>query len=190
MLFQSQHWLIIDCRSNTGKEYPQSSQGVLALLRTPGMGSGLAVQLLSLVQLFATPRTAIYQVFLSLTISSSLPKFMSIELVMPTNYLFLYHPLLYLLSIFLSIRVFSNESAVCIRWPKYWSFSFNISHVKEYSRLISLKMDLFDLAFQGTLKSLLQHHISNASNLWCSAFFTVQLSHLYLSTGKTIALTI
>ena len=133
MLFQSQHWLIIDCRSNMGKEYPQSSQGVLVLVRTPGMGSGLVVQLLSPVQLFAIPRTAIYQGFLFLIISWSLPKFMSIESVMPSNYLFLYHPLLHLPSIFPGIRVFSNESALPIRWPKYWSFSFSISPSKQYA---------------------------------------------------------
>ena len=111
---------------------------------------------------------------------------------MPYNHLILCHPLLLLLSIFPSIRVFSNESALCIRWPKYWSFSFSIiSPSKEYSGLISFKIDWFDLlAVQGTLKSLLQYHNSKASILQCSAFFMVQLSHLYMTTGKTIALTI
>jgi len=116
---------------------------------------------------------------------------MSIESVMPSNHLILCHPLLLLPSIFPSIRVFSSESAVHIRWPKYWSFSLNISPSNEHSGLISFRMDWFDLlAVQGTLKSLLQHHSLKASILWHSAFFTVQLSHLYMTTGKTIALTI
>ena len=115
---------------------------------------------------------------------------MSIESVMPSNNLILYHPLLLLTSIFHSIRVFSNESALCIRWPKYWSFSFNISPSSEHPRLISFRMDWLDLpAVQGTLKSFLQHHSSKASILRGSAFFTVQLSHPYMTTGKTIALT-
>ena len=115
---------------------------------------------------------------------------MSIESVMPSNHLTLCRPLLLLPSIFPSIRVFSNESVLCIRWPKYWSFSFSISPSNEYSELISFRMDWLDLlAVQGTLKSLLQHHSSKASVLQCSAFFTVQLSHPYISTGKTIALT-
>ena len=115
---------------------------------------------------------------------------MSIESVMPSNHLILCHPLLFLPSIFASIRVFSNESAVHIKWPKYWSFSFSISPSNEYSGLISFKIDWFDLlAVQGTLKSLLQHHSSKASILQCSAFFIVQLSHPYMTTGKTIALT-
>ena len=115
---------------------------------------------------------------------------MSIKLVMSSNCLILCHLLLLLPSIFPSIRVFSNESALLIRWPKYWSFSFNISPSNEHSGLISFRMDWLDLlAVQGTLKSLLQHHSSKASILWCSAFFTVQLSHPYMTTGKTIALT-
>ena len=115
---------------------------------------------------------------------------MSVELVMPSNHLTLCHPLLLLPSIFPSIRVFSNESALCIRWPKYWSFSFNISPSNEHPGLISFRMDWLDfLAVQGTLKSLLQHHSSKASILGHSAFFTVQLSHPYMTTGKTIALT-
>ena len=112
------------------------------------------------------------------------------ESVMPSNHLFLCHPLLFLPSIFPSIRVFSNESALHIRWPKYWSFSFSIIHSKEIPGFISFRMDWLDLlAVQGTLKSLLQHHSSKASILLCSAFFTVQLSHPYMTTGKTIALT-
>ena len=115
---------------------------------------------------------------------------MSIELVMPSNHLILCHPLLLLPSPFPSIRVFSNESALRIKWPKYWSFSFSISPSNEYSGLISLRMDWLDLlAVQGTLKSLLQHHSSEASVLWHSAFFMVRLSHPYMTTGKTLALT-
>jgi len=144
-------------------------------------------------QLFATPWTAACQAFLSITNSWSLLKLMSIELVMPSNHLILCHPFLLLPSIFPSIRVFSSESVLCIRWPKYWSFSFIISSFNEYSGLISfkpVKIDWFDiLAVKGTLKSLLQHHSSKASILQCSAFFMVQLSHPYMTTGKTIALT-
>ena len=115
---------------------------------------------------------------------------MSIESVMPSNHLILCHPLLFLPSIFPNIRVFSNESVLCIRWPKYWSFSFSISPSNEYSGLIAFRMDWLDLlAVQGTLKSLLQHHSSKALILRCSAFFIVQLSHPYMTTGKTIALT-
>ena len=147
--------------------------------------------LLSHVQLFATPKTATHQASLSITISRSLLKFMSIELVMPSNHLILCHPLLLLPSILPSFRVFSNESALHIRWPKYWSFSLSISTSNEYLGLISLRMDWLDLlAVQGTLKSLLQHHSSKASILWCSAFFMAQLSHPYMTTEKTIALTI
>ena len=117
-------------------------------------------------------------------------KLMSIELVMPSNHLILCHSLLLPPSIFPSIRVFSNESILHIRWPKYWSLSFSLSPSNEYSGLISFRMDWLDLlAVQGTLKSLLQHHNSKASILWCSAFFRVQLSHPYMTTGKTIALT-
>ena len=147
--------------------------------------------LLSHVRLFETPRTATRQASLSITISRSLLKFMSIELVIPSNHLILCHPLLLLPSILPSIRVFSNESALHIRWPKYWSFSLSISTSNEYLGLISLRMDWLDLlAVQGTLKSLLQHHSSKASILWCSAFFMAQLSHPYMTTEKTIALTI
>ena len=126
---------------------------------------------------------------LSITNSQSLFRLMSIESVMPSNHLILCHPLLLSPSIFPSIRVFSNESALRIRWPKYQSFSFNISPFNEYSGLISFRMDWLDFpAVQGTLKSLLQHHSSKASILWRSAFFIVQLSHPYMTTGKTIAL--
>ena len=138
-----------------------------------------------------TPWTAAHQASLSITNSQTLLKVMSIESVMPSNHLILCrHPLLILPSIFPRIRVFSNESALHIRWPKYWSFSFNISPSNEYSGLISFRMDWLDLfAVQGTLKSLLQHHSSKALILWLSAFFIVQLSHPYMTTGKTIALT-
>ena len=130
------------------------------------------------------------QASLSITNSRNLPKLMSIELVMPSNHLILCHPLLLLSSIFPSIREFSNESALCIRWPKYWSFSFNISPSSEQQGLISLRMDWLDLlAVQGTLKSLLQHHSSKASILRHSAFFRDQLSHPCMTTGKTISLT-
>ena len=133
-----------------------------------------------------TPRAAVHQASLSNTNSWSLLKLMSIQSVMPSNHLILCHPLLLQPSIFPSIRVFSNDSAICIRWPKYWSFSFSISPSNEYSGLISLRMDWLDLlAVQG----LLQHHRSKASILQHSAFFTVQLSHSYMTTGKTIALT-
>ena len=132
-----------------------------------------------------TPWTAACQASLSITNSWSLLKLMPIELVMPSNYLILCRPLLFLPSVFPSIRVFSNESVLRIRWPKYWSFSFSISPSNEYSGLISFRIDYFDLlAVQGTLKTLLQHHSSKASILWCSAFFIVQLSHPYLTTGR------
>ena len=147
-------------------------------------------QSLSHVRLFAIPWTAALQASLSLTNSWSLLKLMSIESVMPSNHLILCRPLLLPPSIFPSIRVFSNESALLIRWPNYWSFSFNISHSNEYSGLISFKIDWIDLLLpQGTLNSLLQHHSSKASILWQSAFFIVQLSHPYMTTGKIIALT-
>ena len=148
------------------------------------------VQLFSCI-LFATPWTAAYQVSLSITNSQSLLKPMSIMSLMPFNHFILCCPLLFLPSIFPSIRVFSNESALHIRWPKYWSFSFSISPSNEYSGLISCRIDWLDLlAVQGTLKSLLQHPSSKASILWhSSAFFIVQLSHPYMTTGKTIALT-
>ena len=135
-----------------------------------------SVQSLSRTRLFATPWTAARQASLCITNSQSSPKPMSIVSVMPSNHFILRHPLLLLPSIFPSIRVFSNESALCIRWPKYWSFRFSISSSDEYSGLISFRMDWLDLlAVQGTLKSLLQHHRSKASILQCSAFFIVQL---------------
>ena len=137
--------------------------------------------------IFATPWTATHQASLSFTISQSLLKVMSTELVMPSSHLVLCRPLLLLPSIFPSIWVFSNESALCIMWPKYWSFSSSISTSNGYSGLISFRIDWFDLlAIQGTLKSFLQHHSSKASCLWCSAFFMVQLSHPYTNTGKTV----
>ena len=147
-----------------------------------------SVQSLSHVQLFATPWIAGRQASLS-TNSQSLLKLMSIEMVMPSSHLILCRPLLLLPPILPSIRVFSNESTLRMRWPKYWSFSFSISPSNEHPGLISLRMDWLDLlAVQGTLKSLLQHH-SSKSILWCSAFFTVQFSHPYMTTRKTIALT-
>ena len=151
----------------------------------------VVVQSLSHVQLYATPWTPARQASLSFSISWSLLKLMSIELMMPSNYIMLCHPLFLLPSIFPSIRLFSSESALCIRWPKYWSFSFNISLSNEHLALVSFRMDCLGLlAVQGTLKSLLQHHSSKASIVQHSAFFMVQLSHPYMTTGKTIALTI
>ena len=145
---------------------------------------------LSHVKLFVTPWTAAFQAYLSFTISQSLLKLMSIDSMMPSNHLILCRPLLLLPLIFPSIRVFSNESALCIRCPKYWSFSCSIRPSNEYSGLISFRIDWFDLlAVQWTLRSLLQHHNSKASILQCSAFFMVQISHPYMTTGKTIALT-
>ena len=149
-----------------------------------------SVQSLSHVRLFVTPWTTTHQASPSITNSQSPPEPMCIVLAMPSNHLILCRPLLLLPSIFLSIRIFSNESALHVRWPKYWSFRFNISPSKEHPGLISFRMDSLDLlAVQGTLKSLLQHHSSKASILLHSAFFIVQLSHPYMTTGKTIALT-
>ena len=149
-----------------------------------------SVQSLSRVQLFATPWIAAHQASLSITNSWGSPRLMCIELVMPSSHLILCRPLLLLPLIPPSIRVFSNESTLCMRWTKYWSFSFSISPSKEHPGLISFRMDWLDLlAVQGTLKSLLQHHSSKASILWHSAFFTVQLSYPYMTTGKTIVLT-
>ena len=150
-----------------------------------------SVQSLSRVRLLATPWTAARQSSLSITNSQSLLKLMSIKSVMPSSHLILCHPLLLLSQIPPSIRVFSNESTLPMRWSKYWSFSFSIIPSKEIPGQISFRMDWLDLlAVQGTLKrSLLQHHSSKASILWRSAFFTVQLSHPYMTTGKTIALT-
>ena len=149
-----------------------------------------SVQSLSHVRLFATPRTTAHQASLSITNSRSLLKLMSIELVMTSNHLILCHPLLLLPSIFPSIRVFSNESVLYIRWPKYWSFSFSISPSNEYSGQISFRIDSLDhLEVQETLKSLLRHRSSKASILQCSVFYIIQLSHPHMTTGKTIALT-
>ena len=148
-----------------------------------------SVQSLSRVQLFATPWIAACQASLSITNSRSLLKLMSIESVMPSSHLILCRPLLLLPPIPPSISIFSNESALCMRWPKYWSFRLSISPSNEHPGLMSFRMDWFDLPFQGTLKSLLQHHSSKASIFRSSVFFTVQLSHPYTTTGKTIALT-
>ena len=153
----------------------------------------LSVQFSSVVQsvwLFATPWTEAHQVSLAINNSQSLLKLMSIESVMPSNQLILCHPFLLLPSTFPYIRVFSSESALHIRCPKYRSFSFSISPSNEYSGLVSFRIDWFDLlAVQVTLKNLLQYHSSKTSILWCSSFFIVQLSHPYMTTGKTIALT-
>ena len=149
-----------------------------------------SVQSLSRVWLFVTPWIAASQASLSITNSRSLPKLMCIKSVRPSSHLILCRPLLLLPPIPPSIRVFSNESTLRMRWPKYWSFSFSISPANEHPGLISFRMDWLDLlAVQGTLKSLLQHHSSKASILWCSAFFAVQLSHPYMTPGKTTALT-
>ena len=150
-----------------------------------------SVQSLSRVLLFATPWTAARQASPSTTQPWSLLKFMSIELVMTSNHLILCHPLLLLPSIFPSITVSSSELILCIRWPKYWSFSLSINPSNKHSGLISFRFDWFDiLVVQGALKSLLQQYSSKASILWYSAFFMVQLSHPYMTTGKTIAVTI
>ena len=147
-------------------------------------------QSLSCVRLLATPWIAAHQASLSITNSQSSLKLKSIESVMPSSHLILCRPLLLLPPIPPSIRVFSNESTLRMTWPKHWSFSFSISPFNEYSRLISFRIDWLELpAVQGTLKSLLQYHSSKASILWRSAFFTVHLSHPYMTTGKTIALT-
>ena len=160
------------------------------LISSPALGGG-GIQLPSPVWLIVTSCTAALQDSLSVTISWSLPKFMSIALVMSSSHLIPWCLLLLLPSVYPSIRDFSSESTVSIRWPEYWSFSFGISPSSEYSGLISLKIDWFDLlAVQGTLRSLLQHHSLKASILWHSAFFTVQLSQPHVITGKTIALTI
>ena len=149
-----------------------------------------SVQSLSRLRLFVTPWTAAHQASLSITNTRSSLKLMSTKSVMTSSHLILHHPLLLLPRIPPSIRAFSNESTLHMRWPKYWSFSFSSIPSKEHRGLISFRMDWLDLlAVQGTLKSLLQHHSSKASILWHSAFFTVQLSHPYMTTGKTIALT-
>ena len=146
-----------------------------------------SVQLLSCIWLFLTPWTAACQASLSLTKSRSLLKLMSIESVMPSNHLILCRPLLLLPSTFPSLRVFSNESVLHIRWPKFWNFSLSLSLSNEHPGLISFRMDWLDLlTVQGTLKCVLQHHGSKASILQCSAFFIVQISHSYMNTGKTL----
>ena len=156
----------------------------------PGRLQSSSVQSLSCVQLFVTPWTAAHQASLSITNSGSLIKLMSTESEMPSNHLILCRPLLFPPSIFPSIRVFFNKSVLHIRWAKYWICSFSISPSNEHPELISLRMNWLDLlAVHGTLKSLLQHHSSKASIFWHSAFFTVQLSHPYMTTGKTIGLT-
>ena len=148
----------------------------------------VVVQLLSHVQLFATPRTAAHQAFLSFIIFQSLLQLMSTELVMLSNHFIFFHSLLLLPSVLPSIKILSNESTLHIRWPKYWRFSFSISPSNEYSGLISLQIDWFSLcAVLGTLKSLLQQHSLKVSVLWCSSFFIVQLSYLCMTTGKSIA---
>ena len=158
-------------------------ENIMGILKDSIISLFVVVQSLSCVQLFATPWTAAFQASLSFTISRSLLRLMSIESVMPSNHLILCRPLLLLPSILPSIRVFSNESALHIRWPKYWSFSIRTSN--EYSGLISFRTDWFNFfAIQGTFKSLLQHHNSKASILRHSAFFMVQFSHLYMTTGK------
>ena len=182
---------------NFGKEYAHNSFGCIfrdGIDTSWGMNMfsfGQSVQFTSCrVQFFPTPWTAVHQASLSITNSQSLLKLMSIESVMPSNHLILCHPLLLPSSIFPIIRVFSNESTLRIRWLNYWSFSFSISPSNKHPGLISFRMDWLDLlAVQGTLKSLLQHHSSKASILQRSAFFIVQLSHPYMTTGKTIALT-
>ena len=169
--------------------YHQPPEQCLIYWGSAAHGWVSSVQLLSRVRLFATLWIAARQGSLSITNSRSLPKTMSIESVMPSSHFILCHPLFLLPPIPPSIRVFSNESTLRMRWPKYWSFSFSIRLSKEHPGPISFRMDWLDLlAVQGTLKSLLQHLSSKASALWCSAFFTVQLSHPYMTTGKTIAL--
>ena len=159
------------------------------MLSTPALTQG-SVQSLSPVPFFETPWTASHQASLSFLNSWSLLKLMSIKLVMPSNHLILCRPLLLLPSIFSSIGIFSHELVLHIRWPKYWSFGFSVSPSSEYSGLVSFRIDWLDLlAVQGTLKSLCQHESSKASILQCSGFFMVQLSHPYMTTGKTIALT-
>ena len=175
-------WVTLCYQTNLGCRFGASTESC-ALFRNSSQFS--SVQSLSHVQLFATPWTAAPQASLSITYSQSPPKPMSFESVMPSNHLILLRPLLLLPSIFPSISVFSNESALHFRWPKYWSFSFNISPSNEYSGLISFRIDWLDLlTVQRTLKSLLQHHSSKASLLWHSAFFRVQLSHPYMIYWK------
>ena len=178
---KSERCLPLDCEERAGNLWVRVSFSLQRYQLS-------AVQSLSRVRLFVTPGTAACQASLSITNCWRLLKLMSIESVMPSNHLILCHPLLLLPSVFPSVRGFFNESALCIRWPKYWTFSVSISPFNEYSGLISFRMDWLDLlAVQGTLKSLLQHHSLKASILQHSAFFIVQLSHPYMTTGKTIA---
>ena len=172
------------------QEYTMEKKTISLTSGAGKTGQFSSVQSFSHVRLFATPWITARQASRSITNSRSSLKLMSIKSVMPSSHLILCHPLLLLPSIPPSIRVFSNESTLRLRWPKYWSFSFSIIPSKEHPGLISFRMDSLDLlVVQGTLKSLLQHHISKASILLCSGFFTVQLSHPYMTTGKTIALT-
>jgi len=176
------------CKWQSIKSQPIKWGKILANYVYDKWFSSVQFSSLSRVQLFMTPWTTTCQASLSITNCQRLPRLMSIKLVIPSNHLLLCHPLLPLPSIFPRIRVFSNEPVLCIRWPKYWNFSFSPSN--EYSGLISLRIDWFDLlAVQATLKSLLQHHSSKASILRHSAFFIVQLSHPYMNTGKTITFT-
>ena len=185
---QDYNLLLNNCGQNVGSKQKKIPH-VQGQRRSPSKAVQFSsVQSLSHVQLFATPSTAARQASLSITNSQSLLKLMSIQSVIPSNHLILSHPLLLLPSIFPSIMVFSNESALLTRWPKYWSFSLSISPSNAYSGLfrISFRIDWFNLlAVQGTLKSLLQHHSSKASVLQCSAFIMVQLSHPYVTTGKS-----
>ena len=179
-------WTHISCVSCTGRQIPYHQLH----LGIPHISYSLWLFSHSVMSNSETPRTAARQASLSFTISRSLLKLISTESVMPSNHLILCHPLLLLPSVFPTMRVFSGELALRIRWPKYWTFSFSISPSNEYSGFISLRIDWFDLlAVQETLKSLLQHHSSKASILRCSAFFIVQLSYPYMTAGKTIALT-
>ena len=204
LLFQDEHQTVGCLVFALGGEYrccmwlvnfiapscPHASKTQPSVAHYTSLSSVQFFQSLSRVRLFVTPWTAACQASLSIINTRSLLKLMSIESVMPFNHMILCCPLLLLSSIFPSIRVFSNESVLRIRWPKYWSFSFSISPSNEYSGLVSFRMNLFDiLAVQGTLKSLLQHHSSKAPILRHSAFFIVQLSHPYMTTGKTKALT-
>ena len=189
---KAKHIYLIYIKSNiyTKNVFPDTKIIVLNSIIIIDPSQFSSVHLLSRVQLFATPWIAAHQASLSITNSQSSLKLTSIEWVMPSSHLILCRPLLLLPPIHPSIRVFSNESTLHMRWPKYWSFSFNISPSKEHPGLISFRMDWLDLlAVQGTLKSLLQHHSSKASLLQCLTFFIVQLSHPYMTTGKTISLT-
>ena len=185
-------WNFFKSKSDEETKGNQRNKGGIKLFEEPGIDTKVVVvQLLSHVPLFATPWTAACRASLSFSISWSLLKFKSIESVMLSNYLIFCCAFLLVPSVFPSISVFSNESVLRMRWPKYWSFSFSISPSNEYSGLISFRIDWLDLlAIQRTFKSLLQHHSSKASILWHAGFFMVQLSHPYMTTGKTIALTI